>query len=111
MLAIENTIRGLLKVHGLKLGTVHRSGFAAKVETLLADAADLRMAIEPLLEARNMMRKQKALFDRRLGQMAQSRRGGAIIWAPERWDLERRQPSPKERADAVRQTRFRNLVW
>jgi len=28
------------------------------------------MAIEPLLEARNMMRKQKALIDRRLGQMA-----------------------------------------
>jgi transposase len=56
MLAIENTIRGLL--------------FAAKVEMLLADAADLRMAIEPLLEARNMMRKQKAIFDRQLGQMA-----------------------------------------
>jgi len=41
-----------------------------KVETLLADAADLRMVIEPLLEARNMMRKQKAIFDRPLGQMA-----------------------------------------
>src|SRR3984893_5875799 len=59
MLAIENTIRGLLKVHGLKLGNVHRCGFSAKVETLLADDADLRMAIEPLLEARNMMRKQR----------------------------------------------------
>jgi transposase len=70
MLAIENTIRGLLKVHGLKLGNVHRSAFAAKVETLLVDAPDLRLAIEPLLEVRNMMRKQKALFDRRLGQMA-----------------------------------------
>jgi transposase len=70
MLAIENTIRGLLKVHGLKLGNVHRRRFAAKVETLLADGADLRVAIEPLLEARNMMRKQKVIFDRRLGQMA-----------------------------------------
>jgi transposase len=70
MLAIENTIRGLLKVHGLKLGNVHRGAFAARVETLLADAPDLRLAIEPLLEARNMMRKQKVLFDRRLGQMA-----------------------------------------
>jgi len=70
MLAIENTIRGLLKVYGLKLGNVHRSAFAAKVGNLLADDADLRMAIEPLLEARNMMRKQKALIDRRLGQLA-----------------------------------------
>lgn len=56
VLAIENTIRGLLKVHGLKLGNVNRSAFAAKVEVLLADGADLRMAIEPLLETRNMMR-------------------------------------------------------
>jgi transposase len=70
MLAIEDTIRGLMKVHGLKLGAVHRSRFAARVETLLADAPDLRMAIEPLLEARNMMRKHKALMDRQLSQMA-----------------------------------------
>jgi len=70
MLAIEDTIRGLLKVHGLKLGAVHRCTFAARVETLLADAPELRTAIEPLLEARNMMRKQKALLDRRLGQTA-----------------------------------------
>jgi transposase len=70
MLAIEDTIRGLLKVHGLKLGAVHRCTFAARVETLLADALDLRAAIEPLLEARNMMRKQKALLDRHLAQVA-----------------------------------------
>lgn len=70
MLAIEDTIRGLLKVHGLKLGAVHRCTFAAKVEMLLADAPPLRTAIEPLLEARNMMRKQKVLLDRKLGQMA-----------------------------------------
>ncbi|MGA7327383.1 MAG: IS110 family transposase [Rhodomicrobium sp.] len=70
MLAIEDTIRGLLKVHGLKIGAVHRCTFAARVETLLTDAPELRSAIEPLLEARNMMRKQKALLDRRLGQTA-----------------------------------------
>jgi transposase len=70
MVAIEATIRGLLKVHGLKIGDVHRCTFAARVETLLADAPELRLAIEPLLEARNMMRKQKILLDRRLGQVA-----------------------------------------
>lgn len=37
----------------VKLGGVHRSLFAARFETLLADAPDLRMAIEPPLEARN----------------------------------------------------------
>jgi len=53
MLAIEVTIRGLLKVHGLKLGALHRCQFTAKVEAMLADAPDLRMAIELLLEVRN----------------------------------------------------------
>ena len=59
-----------MKVHGLKLGAVHRCTFAARVETLLTDAPELRMAIEPLLEARNVMRKQKVLLDRSLGQTA-----------------------------------------
>ena len=72
MLSIELTIRGLLKVHGLKIGAVHRCTFAAKVEVLLADAPELRGAIEPLLEARNVMRKQKVVLDRRLHQMARS---------------------------------------
>jgi transposase len=70
MIAIELTIRGLLKVHGLKIGAVHRCAFAARIESLLADAPELRIAIDPLLEARNMMRKQKALLDRRLSQLA-----------------------------------------
>jgi transposase len=47
----------LLKVHGLKVGAVHRCTFAARIETLLADAPELKIAIEPLLEARNLMRK------------------------------------------------------
>jgi transposase len=72
MLSVETTIRGLLKVHGLKLGNVHRCRFAAKVEALLDDAPELRLAITPLLEARNMMRKQKAALDRQLGQMARA---------------------------------------
>jgi transposase len=70
--SIELTIRGLLKVHGLKLGAVHRCTFAARVEALSADAPELRLAIEPLLEARNVMRRQKVILDRRLSQMARA---------------------------------------
>ena len=66
MLSIELTIRGLLKVHGLKIGAVHRCTFAARVELLLVDAPELHAAIAPLLEARNVMRKQKVVLDRRL---------------------------------------------
>jgi len=49
---------------------VHRCTFAAKVEQLLADAPELRAALEPLLEARNLMRKQKAMLDRQLAKVA-----------------------------------------
>lgn len=70
--SIELTIRGLLKVHGLKIGPVHRCTFAARVEALLAGAPELRLAIEPLLEARNVMRRQKVILDRRLSQMARA---------------------------------------
>jgi transposase len=70
--SIELTIRGLLKVHGLKIGAVHRCTFAGRVEALLSDAPELRLAIEPLLEARNVMRRQKVILDRRLSQMARA---------------------------------------
>src|SRR4029453_9786333 len=56
MLAIEQTIRGLLKVYGLKLGQVHRCTFAAKVQALLENKPELWVAIEPLPEARNALR-------------------------------------------------------
>lgn len=70
VVAIEQTIRGLLKVHGLKVGAVHRCTFVARIETLLANSPELRVAIEPLLETRNVMRRQKVLLDRRLSQLA-----------------------------------------
>jgi transposase len=70
MLAIKQTVRGLLKMYGLKLGQVHRCTFAARVMGLLEDKPELRVAIEPLLEARNLMRRQHVLLDRHLSQVA-----------------------------------------
>ena len=71
MLAIEDTIRGLMKVHGLKLG-VGSSQYVRGGESRPCSPMrqSLRTAIEPLLEARNMMRRQKVLLDRQLAQMA-----------------------------------------
>lgn len=70
MLAIEQTIRGVLKVHGLKVGNVHRCTFSGRVNELLGNNPELRVAIEPLLEARNLMRKQKVALDKQLAKMA-----------------------------------------
>ena len=70
MMSIELSIRGMLKVHGIKIGAVHRCAFAKKVDDLLEGNADPREAIGPLLEARNLMRRQKVLLDRKVAQMA-----------------------------------------
>ena len=53
-LQIEGTIRGLLKVYGLKIGAIHRNRFAARVLELLEIAARVcarngRHSIEPWL--------------------------------------------------------------
>ncbi|MEQ1712272.1 MAG: IS110 family transposase [Hyphomicrobium sp.] len=70
MVDIELSIRGLLKVYGLKVGPVHRCTFAARVEELLEKVPELRTAIEPLLDVRNIMRKKIAQLDRMLSQAA-----------------------------------------
>jgi transposase len=62
-LQIENTIRGLLKVYGLKIGAIHRNRFAARVTDLLGMASlpELAAAIEPLLRIRENMRAERTL--------------------------------------------------
>lgn len=70
IIKIELTIRGLLKVYGLKLGAVHRCTFAGRVEKLLEGAPELRIGIDPLLDVRNVMRRHKVLLDRKLAYMA-----------------------------------------
>ena len=71
-LQIEGTIRGLLKVYGLKIGAIHRNRFAARVLELLEMAAlpDLSAAIEPLLRVREGMRTERKALDRTLAAAA-----------------------------------------
>jgi transposase len=71
-LQIEGTIRGLLKVYGLKIGAVHRNRFSARVLELLEMAAlpELSAAIEPLLRVREGMRIERKLADRTLAASA-----------------------------------------
>jgi transposase len=65
-LQIENTIRGLLKVYGLKIRAIYRNRFAARVAELLAMASlpGLAAAIEPMLRVRENMRAERKAFDR-----------------------------------------------
>jgi transposase len=71
-LQIEGTIRGLLKIYGLKIGAIHRNRFAARVSELLDMAAlpELSAAIQPLLRVREGMRTERKAFDRTLAGLS-----------------------------------------
>ena len=71
-LQIEGTIRGLLRVYGLKIGAIHRDRFAARVVDLLEEAAlpELSAAIEPMLRVREVMRAERKAADRILAGLA-----------------------------------------
>ena len=71
-LQIEGTIRGLLKVYGLKIGAIHRNRFAARALELLemATLPELSAAIEPLLRVRESMRAERKAFDRTLAALS-----------------------------------------
>ena len=71
-LQIEGTIRGLLKVYGLKIGAIHRNRFAARVLELLEMAAlpDLSAAIEPYCGCGKTMRAERKTADRTLAASA-----------------------------------------
>jgi hypothetical protein len=71
-LQIEGTIRGLLKVCGLKIEAIHRNRFAVRVLELLemATLPELSAAIEPLLRVREGMRTGRKALDRTLAAAA-----------------------------------------
>jgi transposase len=69
---IEGTIRGLLRIYGLKVGEVHRNKFAERIAELIAEIPALSVAIDPLLSARKVMREQLRRFDYALEKLASS---------------------------------------
>jgi transposase len=71
-LQIEGTIRGLLRIYGLKIGAIHRNRFAARVADLLEEAGlpELSAAIEPMLRVREVMRAERKAADRILAGSA-----------------------------------------
>lgn len=71
-LQIENTLRGILRIKGLKLGRVHRSRFADRVVELCENAPDLLPAVEPLLSARNAMRVEMKTLNNLLARTSRN---------------------------------------
>jgi transposase len=65
---VENSVRGLLRGFGLKLGTVGRAGFEARVREQLEGAPRLLAIIAPLLTARAALKDQLAVLHRQVLQ-------------------------------------------
>ena len=65
---IENTIRGTLKVFGLKVGAVNRRRFESRVLELVAEHPTLRNLLQPMLTVRAVVMEQYHVLHRQLLQ-------------------------------------------
>ena len=69
-LDIENSVRGSLKVFGLRVGVVARRGFEARVLELVADDPILLAVTEPMLRVRQALLEEFERLDRLCQQLA-----------------------------------------
>jgi transposase len=65
-IAMENDMRGLLRNFGLKVGTIGAFKFDERIRELVDATPDLAEIIEPLLAAREKLRKEFAKLDRKV---------------------------------------------
>jgi transposase len=63
---IENTIRGTLKVFGIRVGQVSRLGFSKRVRELVEGRGTITEIIAPLLKARDTLMEQMQVLHRKL---------------------------------------------
>ncbi len=70
LLQIQGSIRGLLKVYGLKVGETHRCRFDKRVRDLLAEVPKLEVAIGPLLRVLEQLVGERGKMDKLLSQVA-----------------------------------------
>lgn len=71
MLALEMSLRGLLRNFGLKVGAISRGRFEHGIRELADGNAMLEMATSPMLRARVSLRQELAGLERLVWQMAQ----------------------------------------
>jgi transposase len=72
LLQIRGSIRGLLRMHGLKIGETHRLRFDKRVRELLDQMPSLNVAIGPLLRVLEQLVAERGAMDKLLGQAARN---------------------------------------
>ncbi len=71
MINLEMSLRGLLRNFGLKVGTISRGGFEARILEMAGGNAMLEAATGPMLRARASLRRELAGLERQVRQLAQ----------------------------------------
>ncbi|UWQ73293.1 transposase [Leisingera sp. M658] len=67
---LELSVRGLLRNFGLKIGTVSKGNYEARVRELAEGNVMLETAVEPILSARVVLREQLARQEKRIRDLA-----------------------------------------
>ena len=68
LLDVENSLRGILRGFGLKVGKTTRNGFAGRIEELVAGHTSLQTIAEALLRARAVLLAEFNGFEKRVRQ-------------------------------------------
>lgn len=70
LINIELSVRGVLRNFGLKMGTVTKISFEARVQELTEGNAILQAAIAPVLRARTVLREEFAVLEKHVRDLA-----------------------------------------
>lgn len=70
MIALEMSLRGLLRNFGLKVGTISRGRFEARIRELVEGNAMLEATTEPMLRVRSILRHELARLEKLVRHMA-----------------------------------------
>ncbi len=71
MIALEMSLRGVLRNFGSKVGAISRGNFEHRIRELAAGNPMLEAATEPMLRARASLRQELAGLEKRVRQLAQ----------------------------------------
>jgi transposase len=69
---VENSLRGILRGFGLKVGKTTQLKFAGRIEQLVVDHPHLQVIANALLAVRAVLRKEFAAFEKQTRKMARS---------------------------------------
>jgi transposase len=69
---LENSLRGILRGFGLKVGKTTELGFAGRIQELVAGHPHLEMIAKALLAVHTVLRNEFAAFEKRIRKIARS---------------------------------------